>query len=368
MSEEELHAQRVEIAELTRELEETNRGLIALYTELARAKEAEARLAAIVQSSDDAMFSMTPDGVVDSWNPGAEWLLGYTAAEALGQRVEELVSEEARGQLAAAQARLRTGERVEPYDTWQRCRDGSLVQVAATLSAMRDPEGQLIGISAVLRDQTERTRAEAALAAARTDQEVMADRERIARDLHDLVIQRIFGAGLALHGAVSLGPGPEVSDRLETVIRELDATVSEIRTTIFALQQTPQDAMTVRSQVHQAVSDAARTLGFQPSLRFEGPIEAAVPDGIREHLLAVVREALSNVTRHARASAVEVTLSVGEHLVLQVADNGCGLGRVTGRSGLRNLQERAAAYGGSSTVGNRAGGGTELAWWIPLRS
>lgn len=367
MSDAELEARRAQVTELRKELEETNRGLIALYTDLERAKEAEARLAAIVQSSDDAIFSMTLDGLIDSWNPGAERLLGYRAEDVLGQPVEMLVPEGAREQLDAARARLRAGKRSDAHDTWRRRRDGALVEVSATLSAMRGREGQLIGFSAVHRDLTARRRAEAELATARAEHEVTADRERIARDLHDLVIQRIFGAGLALHGAVNLAPGPDVERRLEAVIHELDATVSEIRTTIFALHQDPADATGVRARVQQAVSAATPTLGFTPSLTFHGPVEAAVPYAVQESLLAVVREALANVARHAHASAVRVSLSAGDELVLRVVDDGRGLQPGGRRSGLSNLQQRAQSRGGSCTVANGRGGGTELDWRIPLR-
>ena len=367
MSDAELEARRAQVNELARELEETNRGLIALYTDLERAKEAEARLAAIVQASDDAMFSMSPDGLIESWNPGAEQLLGYRAEDVLGRPVDMLVPDEAKAQLDAARARLEAGERSEAHDTWRRRQDGSLVEVSATLSAMRGPEGQLIGFSAVLRDLTARRRAETELAAALADQEVMADRERIARDLHDLVIQRIFGAGLALHGAVNLAPGHDVERRLEAVIHELDATVSEIRTTIFALHQTPDDAAGVRGRLQQAVSAATATLGFTPSLAFEGPVEALVPSAVEESLLAVVREALANVARHARASAVRVSLSAGDELVLRVVDDGRGLQPGGRRSGLHNLQQRAESRGGSCTVETGPSGGTVLDWRVPLR-
>ncbi|MBO0689267.1 MAG: PAS domain S-box protein [Candidatus Dormibacteraeota bacterium] len=367
MSDAELKARRAQVAELTRELEEANRGLIALYTELERAKEAEARLAAIVHASDDAMFSMTLDGLVDSWNPGAARLLGYRAEDVLGHPVEMLVPERAREQLDAARARLLAGERSHAHDTWRRRQDGTLVEVSATLSAMRGPEGELIGFSAVLRDLTRRSKAEADLAAARAGQEVMADRERIARDLHDLVIQRIFGAGLALHGAINLAPGPDVERRLEAVIHELDATVSEIRSTIFALSQPPGEGTGVRARLQQAVSAATSTLGFTPSLTFNGAVEAAVPYALQDSLLAVLREALANVARHAQASAVEVSLSTGDELVLRVVDDGTGLRPVGRRSGLRNLQQRAESRGGSCSVANGRRGGTELDWRVPLR-
>lgn len=367
MSDAELQARRAQVTELTRVLEETNRRLVALNTDLERAKEAEARLAALVHASDDAMFSMTVDGLIDSWNPSAVRLLGYRAEDVLGRPVEMLVPEGARAQLAAARARLQAGERSATYDTWRRRQDGSLVEVFATLSAMRGAEGQLIGFSAVLRDLTQRSRAEADLAAARASQEVMADRERIARDLHDLVIQRIFGAGLALHGAINLAPGPDVEHRLEAVIHELDATVSEIRSTIFALSQPSGDGTSVRARLQEAVSAATPTLGFTPSLTFQGAVEAVVPYPLRDSLLAVLREALANVARHARASAVAVSLSAGDELVLRVIDDGTGLRPEGRRSGLRNLQQRAESRGGSCRVTNGRHGGTELDWRVPLR-
>src|SRR5205807_3086793 len=136
-------AARDEVTDLRRELEETNRGMIALYAELEEARRLEARLAAIVQSSDDAMLSTTPDGVIDSWNPGAERLLGYTAGEAAGLPIGALVPEEHRAELDAALDRLTAGDRSAAFDTWRRRRDGTLVEVALTLSAMRDPGGRL---------------------------------------------------------------------------------------------------------------------------------------------------------------------------------------------------------------------------------
>jgi two-component system, NarL family, sensor histidine kinase DevS len=359
---------RDEVGDLRRELEETNRGLIALYAELEDARAAAARLAAIVQSSDDAMYSMSPAGVIESWNAGAERLLGYVEAAIIGRHVDVLVPERDRGPLQQAMARLLAGERVLPYDTWRRRKDGSLVEVAVTLSAMRDPAGELIGYSAVLRDLTERRRREAELAAAHAAQQVMADRDRIARDLHDLAIQRIFGAGLALQAAASLVTAPELSGRLEAIIRELDATISEIRSMIFGLQYGRQAASSLRAQVQETVARAAHSLGYRPRLSIDGPIDAAVPDAVGEHLLAALRESLSNVARHARASRVEVDVRADQDLVLSVVDDGRGLGPATRRSGLRNLRERAEALGGTFAAGAGEGGGTRLVWSVPLRA
>jgi len=362
-----LEARRAEVAHLRHELDETNRGLIALYAELDQARAAEARLATIVQSSDDAIFSTTLDHLIDSWNPGAERLLGYRAADILGSQVEVLIPADVRDTFEDALARLRAGVRAMPYDTWCRGSHGTLIEVALTLSAMRDQAGQLIGYSALLHDLSAQRRREAELLVAQATREVSEDRERIARDLHDLVIQRVFAADLALHAVGSLVTAPDVQRRLHAIAGELDAAISEIRSTIFGLKQGSQGATSLRTQVLAAVTRAAESLGFWPRLYFEGPIDAAVPDAVAEHLLAVVRESLINVARHANASATEVSVSVGEDLVLRVTDDGTGLGRVTCGSGLRNLQHRAECLGGTFAVNCHEGGGTCVEWRIPLR-
>lgn len=362
----ELAASRREIADLHRELEETNLGLIALHAELEDARQAEARLAAIVQSSDDAMFSMTPDGVIETWNPGAERLFGFTEAEIVGLPVHMLVPDELQEEFGESLRRLLAGERAVGYDTKRLHREGSLVDVAVTLSAMRDADGGLVGLSAVLRDVTDRLRTEAELADAQAAREVLADRDRMARDLHDRVIQRIFGAALTLQGAASMARHPDVAARIEAVIHELDVSIGEIRAAIFTLQRGPQDPASLRAEILDLVSNAAPGLGFSPTVSFSGPVDTVVPGVVATHVLAVAREALSNMTRHAHASAGEVRLSADSELVLEVTDNGQGMGTATRRSGLRNLRERAAALGGTFDVSSGPGAGTRLAWRVPL--
>lgn len=362
----ELAASRREVADLHRELEETNLGLIALHAELEDARQAEARLAAIVQSSDDAMFSMTPDGVIQTWNPGAERLFGFSEVEIVGDAADVLVPGDLADEFGEAVARLRTGARAAGFDTKRQRKDGTLVDVAVTLSAMRDPDGNLTGLSAVLRDVTGRLRAEAELAAARAAGEVLADRERMARDLHDRVIQRIFGAALMLQGSVSLASHPQLAARIEAVIHELDLSIAEIRAAIFTLQRAASDPVGLRAEVLDLVSGAAQGLGFTPTVSFFGPVDTVVPAGVAADVLAVAREALSNMTRHAHATAGEVKLSADSELTLEVIDNGRGMGETTRRSGLRNLRERAAALGGAFEVSSEPGAGTTLVWRVPL--
>ena len=196
---------------------------------------------------------------------------------------------------------------------------------------------------------------------------VLQDRERIARDLHDLVIQRLYATGMSLQGALPLITRPDVADRISSAVDALDETIREIRSAIFSLQS-PSDPKRVglRAKILDVVEEMTAPLGFAPSLRLVGPLDEEVPGEVGEHLLSALREALSNAARHAGASSVDVTVDCGTDLALLVRDNGTGLGRSTRRSGLTNLAERARALGGRLRVGRAEGGGTDLEWRVAL--
>ncbi|MEV5845307.1 PAS domain S-box protein [Streptomyces sp. NPDC051985] len=354
------------IDELRQELEDTNRGLIALHTELENARLAEARLAAIVASSDDAMLSLDAEFRIQTWNAGAQRLFGHTEEHIAGQPAGTLMPDAAHAAFDAAVEEIRSGGRAESHQCRWRRADGTEVDVAVTVSARRDADGTRVGYCATARDITHQLAAQAELAAARTDREVMAERDRIARDLHDMVIQRVFGAGLALQSTAARLHGPDAA-KLHTVIDELDATIRELRTTIFDLHQPAQKAASLRAQVLDEASAAGDRLGFAPAVAFEGPVDAALPDATAAHLLAVLREALSNVARHAHASAVTVFVRAGGDLLLEVTDNGRGLDpAVTRSSGLTNLRRRAERLGGTFGITPSPAGGTRLRWRIPL--
>jgi signal transduction histidine kinase len=194
---------------------------------------------------------------------------------------------------------------------------------------------------------------------------VLEDRDRIAKDLHDTVIQRLFATAMTLMSATKIIEKPDVALRVRRAIDDLDDTIRQIRSTIFALQA-PAGAEGLRSRVHTVVDTATENLGFAPSVRLDGLLDTAVDDEVGEHLLAVLQEALSNVARHARASQVSVSVDVGgDDLVLRVEDDGVGIPDEGRRSGLRNLADRAQSLGGSFNVRRRAGGGTLLQWRAP---
>lgn len=199
---------------------------------------------------------------------------------------------------------------------------------------------------------------------------VLEDRDRIARDLHDLVIQRLFATGMLLEGASRLAVRPEVGGRIHRAVDDLDETIREIRSTIFALQAPEPTGSDLRARVLAAVEEAVPALGFTPTVRLDGLLDSTVPTEISGHLLAVLREALANVARHARAGRAKVQVAVRggppPELALLVVDDGVGLPAGGRRSGLRNLADRAAGLGGTFEVRAAADGGTELNWRVPL--
>lgn len=213
------------------------------------------------------------------------------------------------------------------------------------------------------------------LAEARGEQERLAvfeDRDRIARDLHDLVIQRLFATGMLLQGAARIDEVPETAlERIEKSVDELDETIREIRQTIFALHE-PVDgpASGLRGRILREVRQSGAVLGFDPAVRFIGAIDSSVSADCAENLIAVLREALMNAAKHARADRVDVLMQVSDGMaMMSVTDDGVGIpeagpGR---RSGVANLISRAVECGGSCELERvNPEGGTRLVWRVPL--
>ncbi|MFE3513961.1 GAF domain-containing sensor histidine kinase [Streptomyces sp. NPDC059166] len=205
---------------------------------------------------------------------------------------------------------------------------------------------------------------------------VYEDRDRIARDLHDLVIQRLFTTGIMLEGAQRRTSVPAVREGIGRAVDELDVTIQEIRTAIFALQQEQDEEPSgLRTRVLREINLAAVPLGFTPAHRFLGAVDAVVGELAGKNLIAALRETLSNTFRHAEASRVEVSVDAtavlpdGRDAVrLTVVDDGVGIPEGGRRSGLRNLARRAESLGGASWFGpgTPEGGGTKVTWQVPL--
>jgi signal transduction histidine kinase len=192
------------------------------------------------------------------------------------------------------------------------------------------------------------------------------DRERIARDLHDTVIQRLFATGLGLQALARLSGDVGVADKIQTAVDDLDATIREIRGVIFELQAHEPGLTGSRVRVLALAAEMTPALGFEPHVRFDGAVDAIVGPELAEHLLAALRELLSNVVRHASATAVEVRIRAGIEVILSVEDDGVGLDSDLGAGlGLANLSERARDLGGSFTLEAANAHGVLAVWAVP---
>ena len=201
----------------------------------------------------------------------------------------------------------------------------------------------------------------------RSELAVTSDRERIARDLHDVVIQRLFATGLQLQGAVSMVRVPEVAQRIDAAVEALDVTIRDIRSTIFELQHHGHGD-SLRADLRRLVEEYAPLLKFTPTVHTEGPIDTVVSREVRDQLVPVLREALSNLARHAAADHGEVHVAVDDReLRMTVLDDGVGIAPDVAESGLRNARRRASALGGKLEITPRSPRGTSFVWRVPIR-
>jgi signal transduction histidine kinase len=196
---------------------------------------------------------------------------------------------------------------------------------------------------------------------------LLADRDRIARDLHDLVIQRLFATGMSLEGGMPLIADGEAADRVRRAVDELDGTIRDIRSTIYTLQARDEPGQPeMHARILAVVQEMTDALGFAPWLRIDGQLDARALAGMAEDILAVVREGLSNAARHAVASQVDILVTAEQDLAVVIQDDGAGIPDGRAWSGLANLTERAAELGGGLVVQAAEGGGTRLEWRVPL--
>lgn len=202
------------------------------------------------------------------------------------------------------------------------------------------------------------------------DRAVGEERNRIARDLHDLVIQRLFAIGLGLQALNRNLLEPARQEQLRGFVADIDQTIRDIRRSIFYLQQRPNSPPSLRAEILRVISEASRTIGYEPTVRLSGPLDSVVPANVHLELIATLREALSNVARHACAGRVWVTVAAdldAHRLELLVKDDGRGLpSRRAPRGGLANINERAARLDGHCHVYSPRDGGTRVFWAVPL--
>jgi two-component system, NarL family, sensor histidine kinase DevS len=323
----------------------------------------------LVDAAPDAMVMVDEAGKILLVNRQTEELFGYERSELLGRPIEELLPEQLRQVHKAHRTRYRAAPRTRPMGASMtlagRRRDGTEFPVEVSLSPLEIEGG--LRVVAAARDISERVETEERLRRAAQDLHLLEDRERIARDLHDLVIQRLFAAGITLQATCSMIDDPSVAQRVGAAVDELDETIREIRTVIFGLQADSAQRSGLRGDILRIVSDERHVLGFEPRVHFDGPIDA-VSDEIGEQLCATLREALSNVARHAHAASADVSVLAGDQVVLRIVDDGAGIPAQPGSGqGLGNMAERAERLGGSFRTSRGPERGTVIEWSVPNR-
>ena len=321
----------------------------------------------VVEAAPDGIVMADLGGKVLLVNQRTEELFGYDRGELLGKSVDMLLPEV----LGEVHAEHRAGYSAAPrtrsmgagFDLLGRRRDGSEFPVEISLSPITSDGAT--AVIATIRDISDRLAAEEENRRIRHTLAVTEDRERIARDLHDTVIQRLFAAGMTLQGTAARIADSEARARVEKAVDELDATIKEIRSAIFALQAPPDGGPGLRGELVRLTNELRPALGFSPRMQFDGAVEGIHP-AVAEHLVPALREALSNVARHADASAVRVIIDVHDDVCLTVVDDGIGIpDAVVGGNGLANLTVRAETLGGSCTVRRGDDGGSVLDWRVP---
>jgi signal transduction histidine kinase len=244
--------------------------------------------------------------------------------------------------------------------------EGAGVLVAANLAGGTGFSPDEVELTTAFALQVALTLQLAEVRLAKQQLELYADRDRIARDLHDQVIQRLFATGMSLDSLVRQIPAA-AQPKLHRAVDDLDQSIRDIRSTIYALQ-TPADTLPgVRQRLSAVVDEAVADSGLRLDVRISGPLDTTVPDDVADEAAAVLRETVTNVVRHASATALSVSIGATDRLTIEVADDGIGLPAGGRRSGLANLAERAARRGGRfSAAADPAGTGTRVVWDVPL--
>lgn len=317
---------------------------------------------ALCDSLPVGVLVVNATGLVVYANPHADGMFQYTGGVS-GLSVEDLMPFEHRD----AHRELRRAYQEHPVVRAMgegrllqgRCSDGSTFLVEIALSPHGPPADRLT--AAIVRDITSRVETEESTRHSVASTAVADDRMRIARDLHDHVIQELFAAGLTLSSVSSVLPDFE-SGRLDHVVSVLDNSIRSLRAAIFQLQ-----AREANGDLGPIVAEASHVLGFRPQLIVRGDL-TALDSVLRTDVMAVVRETLSNVARHANATSATVSVDVGpDEVIVEVVDDGVGLvGAHLGRgTGLRSLEERAVQHGGRARFEPAPNGGTLVTWSAP---
>ena len=354
---------------------ESNRDI----SESKRAQEVQGRLAAIVESSEDAIVAKDLDGIIINWNKAAERIFGYAAEEAIGQHITLIVPPDRLDEEADILASLRRGERIDHFETVRKRKDGTLLDISVTISPVKDAQGRVIGASKVARDITERKRLALLLHEAELSGRLLQlqdeERRRIARELHDGAGQLLAALSMNI-SAISteesrLSPG--VARNVEESRSLIDQAVSEIRTISHLLHPPLLDEVGLISALNEYVNGFGERSNIRVSLDLPSDLER-LPRDVELSIFRIVQECLTNVHRHSGSATATVHLShkPGE-IQLHVSDQGRGINReiqdkfLAGKSsgvGLRGMRERIKQLGGGMQI-QSSGNGTSVIVVLP---
>jgi two-component system sensor histidine kinase UhpB len=378
----------------------TTAGLVA-RARRAKLDDATRRLGAIVESSSDAILSVTPDGFVTTWNAGAERIFGYTATEMIGRSILTLIPAHLRRDMAWLLATVRGAHDIHTYDAVRLTKDGRCIDVSVTLSPLKDAVGQFVGVSKVIRDISERKRGEtllqqahealeikvqertAELSAANHSLRILSrrlmqvqeeERSRLARDLHDEVGQLLTALKIDLqdiqHGEVRDSRFSPLTDSLELV----DRLLTQVRTLALDLRPSLLDDLGLVSALRWYANRQAARNGWTLSLSVEG-MDGRIPAPIEVTCFRVAQEALTNIAKYSQAKTIDLALRrQDEEVTLVIQDDGVGFDVILARRraqsgesiGLLGMEERVRLAGGSLVISSTPGEGTRLELCFPL--
>lgn len=353
-------------------------GVALDVTENKRAIASVAKLAAIVESTQDAIFGSTLGGYITSWNRGAEQLFGYSAGEVAGQHISIITPEDRRNEPGEVLDKLKRGGEVKPFETVRRCKDGSLVDVSVTVSAVKDPKGHITGVSAIAHDIRDRKQVERELKELSARLLRLQDEERrnMARELHDSVIQGLAAAVINLSLLKdSLDLDPEAARTLDEALKITEDSVREIRTFSYLLHPPLLDVNGLQSALRWYVEGYSKRSGVQ--------VELNLPDGrerlgneIELALFRIVQESLTNIHRHSGGSRATIRMQRTEkEVILDVSDDGHGMdaqslekvrreGAVLG-VGIAGMKQRLQQLGGRLKIASGSNG-TSVTASVPV--
>ncbi len=329
-------------------------------------KEAQARLAAIVNSTDDAVISKTLDGTVTSWNASAERLYGYKAEEALGKSINIIIPPDHRGEMESILDTIRQGKQVDHLETERIRKNGARLQLEITVSPLRDESGNIIGASAIARDVTERRELEESLRqlSARILQAQDEERKRIARELHDTTVQKLALLSMDLAKIKSAHDPEKLAAVSQHALNLTTECVQELRTLSYVLHPPMLDELGLASALKIYAEGFSQRSGIALDIDVEGEWQRLTPEA-EITLFRIAQESLTNVMRHSGSPRAQIRLTRNGGVKLEVIDEGRGLSAPIESTksssvgvGILGMRERLKQLGGSLRIASTATGTT----------